>query len=145
MTDERQNTLPSFKRIAEKMQDALRTSNYDYQDEQEYAGVLTISYNKLHQISKRYLFTKRFYSEIELEASRLGMVVAFGQNAVIIAADIDFASGGWSSQDTSEPMPVSLVELSGDHKPLFDELQKRALFARIKKKNEGRSSLDMDD
>ena len=116
------------------MQDALRTSNYDYQDEQEYAGVLTISYNKLHQISKRYLLTKRFYSEIELEASRLGMAVAFGQNAVIIAADIDFASDGWSSQDTSEPMAISLSEISGS-KPT--EAEKRALFARIGK-NKGK-------
>ena len=128
--NQNRNRVPSFKRIAEKMQDALRTSNYDHQNEQEYAGVLTISYNKLHQISKRYLFTKRFYSEIELEASRLGMAVAFGQNAVIIAADIDFASDGWSSQDTSEPMPISLSEISGS-KPT--ESEKRALFARIGK------------
>lgn len=89
---------PSFKQIAEKLQRELYMNTYDYENEQDYAGVLTISYGKFSIMTGRIVFTKRFYAEVELEAARLGLVVAFGQHVVIVATDDDFASNSWSEK-----------------------------------------------
>ena len=103
---------PSSQQVAEKMQHALSTSIYDYDNEHEYDGVLTISYGQFSHLAGRIVFTKRFYAEVEVEAARIGLIVAFGQNAIIIATDDDFAPNGWS--EIKPDLPGSPGHLTED-------------------------------
>ena len=88
--------LPSPKQVAEKMQHALTECLYDYDNENQYDGVRTISHWQFHALAKRTDIARHFYAEVEVEAARIGLIVAFGQNAVVIATDDDFAPNGWS-------------------------------------------------
>ena len=127
MSEEHQR--PSFKQIAEKLQEALCQNTYDWENEQECDGILTISYGKFCHLAKRALLTKRLYSEVELEAARLGLVVAFGEHAVIVADDSDFAANGLPTLDATyvrHPRRGRQGKLTDD--------ERRSLFSRIGKK-----------
>ena len=86
----------SFKQIAEKLRHELHMGGI-YPDEHGYGGVLTIPYEKFYNLAERKQLRKRLYTEVELEASRIGLVVAFGWNAVVVATDDNFAPRGWSA------------------------------------------------
>ena len=119
---------PSFRQIAEKLREALSQNTYDWENEQECDGVLTLTYGKFSALTGRALLTKRLYSEVELEAARIGLVVAFGQHAVIVADDSDFATNGLPTLDAKyarAPREGRTV------KPKMTDDEKRSLFARI--------------
>ena len=101
MSEEHSLKQPTFRQIAERLQRELCLNTYDHENEQECDGVLTISYGTFCNIAKRALLTKRLYSEVELEAARLGLVVAFGEHAIIVADDSDFASNGLPTLDAT--------------------------------------------
>ena len=88
--------LPSPKQVAEKMQHALTECLYDYDNESQYDGVLTISHWQFQALTRRTEIARHFYAEVEVEAARIGLIVAFGHKAVVIATDDDFAPNGWS-------------------------------------------------
>ena len=76
---------------------------------------------------------KRLYTEVEIEASRIGIAVAFGWNAIIVATDDNFAPESWSTF-AHESRPVHPVEHAQERpKPKLTEAQKRSLFNRIGK------------
>ena len=87
---------PSPKQIAEKMQHALAECLYDNENENQYDGVRTISHWQFHALARQTDIARHFYAEVEVEAARIGLIVAFGQNAIVIATDDDFAPNGWS-------------------------------------------------
>lgn len=87
---------PSVQQFAKRLQQELNTSIYDYDNENQYDGVLTISYGRFREMAERFVFTPRFFSEVEVEAARIGLIVAYGTNTVVIATDGDFAPNGWS-------------------------------------------------
>ena len=83
----------------------------DVEDAQEWSGgVLTIPIEEFYGIAGCTQLRKRLYTEVELEASRIGLIVAFGWNAVIVATDANFAPEGWSTWDTAhQPRPTRAV------------------------------------
>ena len=89
---------PSLKQIAEKLRHELHMGGV-YPDETGYGGAVTISCEKFYNICDRKQLRKRLYTEVELEASRLGLIVAFGRNAMVVASDSNFAQDGWSEWD----------------------------------------------
>ena len=111
------DSRPSFKQIAQTLESKLRMrgieSNPLYDDmdvddpnQERSGGVLTLSYGEFYGIAGREQLRKRLYTEVELEASRIGLVVAFGWNAVVVATDSHFASEGWGTRDTAhQPRP----------------------------------------
>ena len=128
MSEELQRKQPSFRQIAERLQRELCLSTYDHDNEQERDGVLTISYGKFSLLTGRVVFTKRFYAEVEIEAVRLGLVVAFGEHAVVVADDSDFAANGLPTLDATyarHPRRGRQGKLTND--------EKRSLFSRIGK------------
>ena len=75
----------------------------DIEDAKEWSGgILTIPIKEFYVIAGCKQLRKRLYTEVELEASRIGLVVAFGWNAVIVATDSNFAPEGWSTWDASQ-------------------------------------------
>ena len=63
---------------------------------------MTFSYGEFYYLTERAQLRKRLYTEVELEASRLGILVAFGWNAVVVTTDDNFAQEGWSSFTSDE-------------------------------------------
>ena len=121
---------PSFKQIAERLKDRLYRNDGE-PDGLGYGSVLTIPYKAFYGIVERDQLRKRLYTEVELEASRIGLVVAFGWNAVIVATDDDFVPGGWSTF-AHQPRPARPVVSAPKRQKLTDD-EKRALFSRISK------------
>ena len=112
---------PSFKQIAQGLKSRLDMKGIESiplddtvdadDDAQDWSGgLLTISYGEFCGIAGRKQLRKRLYTEVELEASRIGLIVAFGWNAVIVATDANFAPEGWSTRDAShQPRPTHAV------------------------------------
>ena len=68
------------------------------EDTQDWSGgILTLSYEDFYAIAGRKQLRKRLYTEVELEASRIGLIVAFGWHTIIVATDGHFAPEGWST------------------------------------------------
>ena len=132
MSEEHPRKQPSFRQIAEKLQEALCQNTYDWENEQECDGVLTLSYGKFCHLAKRALLTKRLYSEVELEAARLGLVVAFGQHAVIVADDSDFATNGLPTLDATYARHPRLSRVESKREE--SEIRLRRLADRIQLK-----------
>ena len=103
---------PSFKQIAQSLKSKLDMKGIesiplddteDIEDAKEWSGgILTISYEEFYGIAGCKQLRKRLYTEVELEASRIGIAVAFGWNAIIVATDSHFAPEGWSTWDASQ-------------------------------------------
>lgn len=115
------NSRPSFKQIAQGLKSRLDMKgiesnplddmDVDDPDQEWSGGILTLSYGDFCGIAGRKQLRKRLYTEVELEASRIGLVVAFGWNAVIVATDSHFASEGWSTWSTAhQPRPTHSIE-----------------------------------
>ena len=96
---------PSFKQIAERLKDRLYRNDGE-PDEPGHGSVLTIPYEAFYGIVERDQLRKRLYTEVELEASRIGLIVAFGWNAVVVATDDNFVPDGWGTMDDAhQPRP----------------------------------------
>ena len=102
------DSRPSFEQIAKMLEDRLHLK-CGRPDEHGHGSVLTIPYNDFCIMSGRTQLRKRLYMEIEQEASRIGLIVAFGWNAVIVATDDDFAPDGWSTLGVHQPRPARPV------------------------------------
>lgn len=102
---------PSFKQIAQCLKSKLDMKGIesgplddteDAEDARDWSGgVLTLSYEDLYAIAGCKQLRKRLYTEVELEAARIGLIVAFGWNTVLVATDVHFAPEGWSTWDTA--------------------------------------------
>ena len=114
------DSRPSFKQIVQGLKSQLdmkgiESSPLDDMDvddpDQEWSGgLLTLSYGEFCGIAGRTQLRKRLYTEVELEASRIGLIVAFGWNTVIVATDSHFAPDGWSTWDAAnQPRPPHSV------------------------------------
>lgn len=114
---EDQRRRPSFKQIAERLKDRLYTET-DEPNELGHGCVLTIPYEKFYDIVNRNQLRGRLCIEVVHEASLIGLVVAFGHKAVVVATDENFVEGGWSSLDAKRQRNE----------------RARALFSRIKNK-----------
>ena len=124
------SSQPSFEQIAKTLEGMLYRNNRE-PDEPGHGSVLTLSYEAFYGIVERDQLRKRLYTEVELEASRIGLVVAFGWNAVIVATDDNFVPEGWSTF-VHQPRPPNAIDRAPPRpRPKPTEAQKRALFSRI--------------
>lgn len=132
---------PSFHEIAQRLANELHMKGIDHGPDRDAegiedrnGGVITIPYGAFYSIAGCKQLRKRLYTEVELEASRIGLAVAFGWNAVIVATDGNFAPEGWSAIDAHQPRPPRPIK-PAPPRPMTDD-EKRSLFSRIKNKRE---------
>ena len=133
---------PSFKQIAQGLKSKLGMKGIDpgpdrnaedVEDGDRNGGIITLSYGEFYEMAGCKQLRKRLYTEVELEASRIGIAVAFGWNAIIVATDDNFAPESWSTF-ANESRPVHPVEYAPKRpKPKLTEAQKQPLFNRVGK------------